>query len=76
MAPEAIAPGTAVSVEHEDALLLGEVIVSAPKPHAWHVAIQVEQVLNGLMNLMALRAKLLAETPVVDPVEAPVRSAR
>ncbi|MFZ0593314.1 MAG: hypothetical protein WAM39_22850 [Bryobacteraceae bacterium] len=74
MAPEAIPSGAAVSVEHEDALLLGEVLVSAPKPHAWHIEIRVEQVLNGLMNLMALRARLLREMPAPSPVEAPVRS--
>jgi hypothetical protein len=62
MAPESVAPGTAVSLEHEDALLLGEVILNVPKPTAWHLDIRVEQVLNGLMNLMALRASLLDES--------------
>jgi hypothetical protein len=78
MASEAIPTGTMVSVEHEDALLLGEVMVSAPKPHAWHIEIRVEQVLNGLMNLMALRAKLIEETPVSTPILVPVsmRSAK
>jgi hypothetical protein len=76
MTPEAIPTGIAISVEHEDALLLGEVIVSAPKPHAWHIEVRVGKVLNGLMNLMALRARLLEETPVTSPVEAPVRSAK
>lgn len=74
MAPEAIPSGTAISVEHEDALLLGEVLVSVPKPNAWHIEVRVEQVLNGLMNLMALRARLLQETPAPSPVAMPVRS--
>jgi hypothetical protein len=74
MTPEAIPSGAAISVEHEDALLLGEVMVSVPKPHAWLIEVRVEQVLNGLMNLMALRERLLAETPVLSPVAVPVRS--
>jgi hypothetical protein len=61
---EKVPAGTAVSVEHEDVLLMGEVVMSLPQAHLWRVDVQVEQALNGLMNLMALRAKLLEESPV------------
>ena len=71
MASEPVPSGAAVSVEHEDALLLGEVVVSVPKPHAWHIEVRVEQVLNGLMNLMALRAHLLNESPGPSPSPSP-----
>jgi hypothetical protein len=61
VAATAVASGAAVGVEMNDALLLGEVISSAPKPHAWHIEIRVEQILDDLTSLMALRAKLLEE---------------
>lgn len=59
---EQIPPGAAVSVEHEDTLLMGEVAAATAQAHLWSIDIHVEQALNGLMNLMALRAKLLEES--------------
>lgn len=67
---EQIAAGTAVSVEHEDMLLMGEVVANAQQAHLWRADIHVEHALTGLMNLMALRAKLLEESPARVPVEA------
>ena len=62
IAATSVSAGAAVGIETDDALLLGEVISSAPKPHAWHIEIRVEQILDDLTSLMALRAKLLEET--------------
>lgn len=64
IAPERIAAGTAVSIEHEDVLLMGEVVASTQQAHLWRADVKVEHALNGLMSLMALRAKLLDESPV------------
>lgn len=72
LASERIAAGTAVSVEHEDALLLGEVVYVAEQTTSWALEIRVEQMLNGLMSLMALRARLLEEAPAPAPVAQPV----
>jgi hypothetical protein len=69
---EGVATGTAVSVEHEDALLLGEVAHEVEQSASWALEIRVEQMLNGLMSLMALRARLLEEAPA--PAEASVGS--
>jgi hypothetical protein len=69
---EPVAAGTAVSVEHEDALLLGEVVHDVEQSTSWALEIRVEQMLNGLMSLMALRARLLEETPAPMPVGRPV----
>jgi hypothetical protein len=60
---EPLSPGAAVSVEHEDTLLLGEVMRSYGHGDRWQHFIQVKQVLNGLMTIMALRARLLQESP-------------
>jgi len=72
LASERVAAGTAVSVEHEDALLLGEVAHEVEQSTSWALDIRVEQMLNGLMSLMALRARLLEEAPVVVRVSRPV----
>ena len=61
VASQPVESGTAVSVEHEDALLLGEVYRSLKQDGRWQIDIRVEQALNGLMNLMALRSRLLME---------------
>jgi hypothetical protein len=65
--------GMAVGVETDDTILLGEVISSAPKPHAWHIEIRVEQILDDLTSLMALRAKLLEESRTSTPSPVPLR---
>ena len=64
IASERIAAGTAVSVEHEDVLLMGEVVASTQQAHLWRADIKVEHALNGLISLMTLRAKLLDESPI------------
>jgi hypothetical protein len=61
----------AVGVETDNTLLLGEVISSAPKPHAWHIEIRIEQILDDLTSLMALRAKLLEESRTSMPTSTP-----
>jgi len=58
---EQIATGTAVSVEYEDMLLMGEVVATGEQAHLWRADIHVEHALTGLMNLMALREKMLEE---------------
>lgn len=60
-ANEAVALSTAVSVEHDDALFLGEVVTCTPGDGNWRLEIKVEQILTGLQSLMALRARLLSE---------------
>ncbi len=53
---------SAVSVEYNDALFLGEVISSKAEPNGrWKAEVKVEQVLTGLQSLMNLRARLLGE---------------
>ncbi len=64
LALEAVEPVpacTAVSVEYEDALFLGEVVSCVPKDAVWALELKVEQILSGLQSLMALRARLLSE---------------
>ncbi len=61
-ASEAVAVRSAVSVEYEDSLFLGEVVTCAASHSGWHVEIKVEQILSGLQSLMALRAHLLSES--------------
>ena len=64
-----------LTVEHEDALYLGEVVKSGqPQASAdvgrnqneYHVEIHVEQVLSGLQSLVTLRARLLDEQARAD----------
>ena len=68
---EKISAGTAVGVEHDDMLLLGEVVANVAQAHLWRIQIEVEQTLHGLMNLMEVRAKLLGESPETREVSAP-----
>jgi hypothetical protein len=61
-ADESLAPSTALSIEHEDNLFLGEVVACAPhSPGIYRMEIKIEQILTGLHSLMALRARLLGE---------------
>lgn len=60
--PEFIPESTVVSVEHEDTLLLGEVVICSDTPQGYMTEVQVEQILTGLQSLMALRAHLLSES--------------
>ncbi|HEX4751031.1 MAG TPA: hypothetical protein VH302_15935 [Bryobacteraceae bacterium] len=59
--PEAVRESTFVSVEYEDTLLLGEVVICSGSRDNWKVEIRLEQILTGLQSLMALRASLLNE---------------
>ena len=61
-AGEPLSPSTALSIEHEDNLFLGEVVAcAAQSPGLYRMEIKIEQILTGLHNLMALRARLLGE---------------
>ncbi len=61
-ANEAIPVSTAVSVEFNDALFLGEVVACAANPNnICEIEIKIEQILTGLQSLMALRSHLLGE---------------
>jgi len=50
-------------------MFLGEVVRSSEEEGRWKLDVRVEQILNGLMSLMALRARLM--DGVAQP--APVR---
>lgn len=71
---ERIAVSTALSVEYNDAMFLGEVAVcTATGDNTWKIEIQIEQILTGLQSLMALRAGLLGEAapePFTQPAAA------
>ncbi len=60
-ATEAVPVSTALSVEHDDELFLGEVVACGEAGPGWKLDIKVEQILTGLQSLMALRARLLSE---------------
>jgi hypothetical protein len=59
---EQIRESTLVSVEYEDTLLLGEVVVCSGADPTWRIEMRVEQILTGLQSLMALRAHLANES--------------
>ncbi|HEX3685420.1 MAG TPA: hypothetical protein VHU83_22995 [Bryobacteraceae bacterium] len=62
-AGEPLSPSTALSIEHEDNLFLGEVMACAAQaPAVYRMEIKIEQILTGLHSLMALRARLLGES--------------
>jgi hypothetical protein len=51
---------SAVTVEHEDVLFLGEVLAcTSEQEGVWKVLIRVHQLLNGLQSLTILRERLL-----------------
>lgn len=60
-AAEALPVSTALSVECDDELFLGEVVTCSEAEQNWKLEIKVEQILTGLQSLMALRARLLSE---------------
>src|SRR5581483_3513503 len=73
--PERISESTLVSVEYEDTLFLGEIVVCTGQQENWTLEIRVEQILTGLQSLMALRAHLLSENVSAPlPVPAGVRN--
>ncbi len=58
--PECLGISTAISVEYNDAMFLGEVIgCRRESEDTWQMVVNVEQILTGLQSLMALRAGLL-----------------
>jgi hypothetical protein len=65
---EPVKPGAAISVEGADAMFLGEVVRSSEEEGRWRLDVRVEQILNGLMSLMALRARLLDGATQAAPV--------
>jgi len=67
---ESVPSRTVISVEYDDSLFLGEVVSCVGAENAWSIEIKVEQVLNGLQSLMALRSRLLSEG-VPQPFGAP-----
>ena len=48
---EHLPAGSVVSIEHDDTLLMGEVVASVAQAHLWRTDIDVEHALNGLANL-------------------------
>jgi len=61
-ANEPVPVSSAVSVEFNDALFLGEVVACTGVVNkGFDIEIQVEQILSGLQSLMALRSHLLSE---------------
>jgi len=74
---EALPASTAVSVEYDDRLFLGEVLTCSSATPAegeqalraqtaadpsWIIELKIEQILSGLQSLLALRAHLLSES--------------
>ncbi len=60
---EVLSAGKVISIEYDDTLFLGEVVscVGSQREQTWSVEVKVEQILNGLQSLMALRSRLLSE---------------
>jgi hypothetical protein len=65
-ATERVPTSVAVSVEMDDTMFLGEVIACSASETGWKVELKIEQILNGLQSLMALRSHLL-DQPVGRP---------
>ena len=77
--PDRISMSTPVSVEYNDAMFLGEVMLcKATEAGGYRVEIFVEQILTGLQSLIALRAGLLGDAAVkqgsLATVNMPVRN--
>ena len=53
---------TAVTVEYNDALFLGEVVACANINGLCKIEVKIEQILTGLQSLIMLRARLLGES--------------
>jgi hypothetical protein len=67
-ASERISLSTPVSVEYDDAMFLGEVMLCKPMGEGnYRVEIYVEQILTGLQSLMALRDGLLGDGQALAP---------
>ncbi len=69
---ERLSPATAISVEYNDAMFLGEVLACTQDcSDTWHIEVKVEQILTGLQSLMTLRARLLGEGVPQGPKMVP-----
>jgi len=65
--PERICPSTALSIEYNDVLFVGEVTASEAEGHSsWAIQISVKHTLTGLRSLMNLRCALLGTRPDVE----------
>lgn len=72
---ERVPASTALMVEYNDALFLGEVVACTQDvASAWHMEVRIEQILTGLESLMNLRANLLGEAVPVAPRMVPAGS--
>ncbi|MGI8962035.1 MAG: hypothetical protein ACR2IV_20215 [Bryobacteraceae bacterium] len=73
-ANEPVPISSAVSVEFNDALFLGEVVAcTGGVNRSCNIEIKIEQILSGLQSLMALRSHLLSEgVPQQRPALIPV----
>jgi hypothetical protein len=68
---EPIAASTVLSVEYNDAMVLGEIVACRESGEKdWELDVQIEQILTGLQSLMTLRASILGEG--VPPVSRSV----
>jgi hypothetical protein len=72
---ERLTASTALSIEHNDVLFLGEVVRCTPSgSEEWVIDIKVEHTLTGLQSLVILRAHLeqhQAQSGKDTPIEAP-----
>ncbi len=66
---------TAVTVEYNDALFLGEIVICSKINDLWKFEIKVEQILTGLQSLIALRSRLLCENTTQSSRMVPVEAA-
>jgi hypothetical protein len=66
----AISAGTAIRIELEDSLLLGEAMYSRSLPDGYFVGVQLEQALSGLRELRR-QAQQYREQSEEDPVPTP-----
>jgi hypothetical protein len=64
---DSIPVSSAVTVECDDAMFLGEVVAVTEQNGRYQVEVCVEQVLSGLQSLMALRSQLLGESVAPAP---------
>jgi hypothetical protein len=69
--PERVSMSAPVSVEYNDALFLGEVVLCRQDNSGqYRVEINVEQILTGLQSLISLRAGLLGASGIPDAANA------
>lgn len=51
VAPQEIPPGTAIKIEMDDALILGEAVYCKNQGPSWLIGVELNQVLTGLSEL-------------------------